>query len=248
MRIISAAPSNTEILYLLGLGEQVVAVTRFCDFPVEAKTKPNIGGWIDVNYEKLKTYNPEIVVASSFVQNKIVVELQKQNINVLQVDPVSLNDVYDSILKIGEVTNKLAEAEKIVQDMKTSFLEIQNNRGVASRLKVYCEEWHQPPTKSGNWVPELIEIAGGASFCQQGIVSEPFNEKDLFVWNPDVVILHWCGFGAESRIDWFKQRWPELEAVKKNNVFCIDDRLLNRPGPRLVEGAKAIAEILAKFK
>ena len=245
MRIISAAPSNTEILYALGLGESVVAVTRFCDYPEDAKTKPNIGGWIDVNYEKLKSFNPDLVIASSFVQNKIVTELKKQGIKVLQVDPLSINDVYESIRRIGEVTGTAIQAEKLIQDMQNGFLAIQTERGMLQqRFKVYAEEWHQPPTCAGNWVPELIELAGGNSFCPQGIVSEPFDENKLFAWNPKIVILHWCGFGTQSNIDWFKQRWPTLDAVKNNKVYCIDDRLLNRPGPRLVEATREIQKVL----
>jgi len=253
MRIISAAPSNTEILYALGLGDDVVAVTRFCDYPAEAKEKPKIGGWLDVKYDKLKEFNADLVVTSTFVQDKVKGELERRGIKVLHVDPITLSDVYDTIRFIGKTVNKSERAEEIVKEMQEGFLQVQEKRGiVTTRTRVYCEEWNEPPSASGNWVPELIEIAGGNSFAPVGLHSMPIEEQKLFAWQPDMIVLSWCGFGTNSRIDWVKTRvgWDKLLAVRENKIYQFDESLLNRPSPRLVQGAEMLAKLLhpEKFK
>jgi len=249
MRIISAAPSTTEILYALELGDSIVAVTKGCDYPAEALSKPKIGGWLDITYEKLKQFTPDIVVTSTFVQEKAVRELEKNNIKVVHIEPVTLNQVYDSIRKIAAVTSTEQKAENIINEMKQGFQQIQEARGIPKqRPRVYCEEWNDPPTGSGNWIPELIEFAGGVSFSPAGTHSNPLEEQELFAWQPDKIILSWCGFGEKSISDAIKQRpgWNALKAIQDNKIFTIHDSLLNRSGPRLVEGARELARIINK--
>jgi len=242
MRIISLAPSNTEILYSLGLEDSIVGVTRFCDYPADAKNKEKVGGWIDVDYGKIKKLNPDLVITSTFVQKKISDELKKTGIKVLHVDPVSLENVFESILVIGDATNKGENSRFLVENMKKRINMIKKGE----KEKVYAEEWHKPPTVCGNWVPELIEAAGGISLGEKNIHSYEVSTEQVKEFNPDHMIVTWCGFGESAKIEWIKERegWIEINAIKNNKIHIFDDSLLNRPGPRLVEGMELIAKMI----
>src|SRR3989338_8247348 len=109
-RIISLAPSNTEILYALGADDRLIACTRYCDFPEEAKKKPRIGGWLDINDELVKSYRPDLILTSTFVQNKITGRYKKSKMNIVSLMPTTLNGVFESISKIGKLIEKEQEA------------------------------------------------------------------------------------------------------------------------------------------
>lgn len=241
MRIISLAPSNTEILYALECSDEIVAVTRFCDYPEEAKLKPKVGGWIDIDDKLVEKYMPDVIMTSTFVQDKIVSRFKGKGIKIFHSDPKTLEQVYESIISIGELVDKKEKALEIVAKMKKEFSEISKPK---EKIRVYCEEWHKPPTISGNWVPKIIEFSGGTSLCPEGKVSYPLTLQEVEKFNPDLIILSLCGFGekAKTEIISLREDWHILKAVKENKIFAIDDSLLNRPGPRLVEGARWLAE------
>lgn len=247
MRIISLAPSNTEILFELGCEKDVVAVTRFCDYPEEAKLKPKIGGWLDVNDELVKKFKPDVVMTSTFVQDKIVDRYKESGIKIFHTDPKTLDQVYESILSIGNLVNKRSEAKNIVEKMKKEFKIIQKVN--KKKPRVYCEEWHKPPTVSGNWVPRIIGYAGGISLCPEGKISYPVSSQDVKDFDPDLILLSLCGFGNKAKKEFVTKRkdWQDIRTVKNGNIFVIHDSLLNRPGPRLVEGAKWLAELFNKL-
>jgi iron complex transport system substrate-binding protein len=256
MRIVSLAPSNTEILYALGCEDMIVACTRFCDYPEDAKKKPRIGGWLDVNDDLVAQYKPDVVMTSTFVQDKIVERYQKKGIALFHTDPKTLGQVYESILAIGNLVGRVEKSQNIVDSMKKEFLRIGKNNlektiGEKTKIdngsreaKIYCEEWHKPPTVSGNWVPGVIERAGGISLCPEGKVSYPVALEEVSEFDPDLIIISICGMGAKASPELIAKRegWNGLRAVKEGKIFVIDDSLLNRPGPRLVDGAELIAQ------
>ncbi|MBI3035952.1 ABC transporter substrate-binding protein, partial [Candidatus Woesearchaeota archaeon] len=151
-RIISLAPSNTEIIYALGADDKLIACTRYCDFPDEAKKKPRIGGWLDINDELVKKHNPDLLLTSTFVQSKITKQYKKSKMNIVALMPTTLKGFFDSIEKIGKLTGKEEEAMQLIDSMKTKFNQIQNKiKKSKHKPRVYVEEWHKPPTVSGNW-------------------------------------------------------------------------------------------------
>ena len=244
-RIISLAPSNTEILYALGAQDRLVAVTRYCDFPKEAKKKPRIGGWLDINDELVKSYNPDLILTSTFVQNKITSRYKKSKMNIVALMPTTLKGVFDSIAEIGKLADKEKEANKLVNSMKNNF---NKNKKIKNyKPRVYIEEWHKPPTLSGNWVPTLVKMAGGDySLIKAGVHSKEVTTSQIQKYNPEIIIISICGMADKAPKEWVTKRegWQNLAAVKKNKVFVFDDSLLNRPGPRLTIGLEKLAEVI----
>ena len=265
-RIVSLAPSNTEILYELKADDRLVAVTRYCDFPDDAKKKPRIGGWLDINDELVKKNNPDLLLTSTFVQNKITERYKKNKMNIVAVMPTTLKGVFDGIVKIGKLVNKEKEALELVNSMKNKFNKIQNKVKKAKyKPRVYIEEWHKPPTVSGNWVPTLVKMAGGDySLIKAGVHSKEVTTKQIIKYDPEIIIISICGMNDKAPKEWVTKRegWQSLRAVKptrikdsrgtknakrflvNNKVYVFDDSWLNRPGPRLTVGLENLAKVI----
>ena len=243
MRIISAAPSNTEILYAIGAGSDIVGVTAFCNYPKEAKDKAKIGGWTTANITHIKKLRPDIVITSTFLQDKIAETVTKNGFKVLHVNPKTLNDVVESIVTIGRAVNKEKKAIQLVKNMKNSLgkLKVRKRR----KVRIYIEEWHAPAMVSGNWVPKLIEMAGGTALINEGEISRKVSLLEIVKFNPQIIILSLCGFGSRpsTGIIYSRKNWEAVDAVAKKHVFVINDDFLNRPGPRLVLGLKYLVGI-----
>ena len=246
-RIISLAPSNTEILYELKADDSLIACTRYCDFPEKAKQKPRIGGWLDINDELVKSYNPDLLLTSTFVQNKITNKYKKNKMNIVAVMPTTLKGVFDSILKIGKLVNKEKEALQLINSMKIKMHEIQTKIKAKNKPRVYVEEWHKPPTVSGNWVPTLVKMAGGDyGLIKAGMHSREVTTEQIQKYDPEVIVISICGMNDKVPKEWITKRegWENLSAVKDNRVYVFDDSWLNRPGPRLVVGLEQLARVI----
>ena len=264
-RIVSLAPSNTEILYSLGAADKLVACTRYCDFPEKAKKKPRIGGWLDINDELVKKYNPDLLLTSTFVQNRITQKYKKSKMNIVALMPTTLKGVFDSINRIGKLVGKEDEALELADSMKNQFNEIQNTiknqrflghrkserfsseTKLKKKPRVYVEEWHKPPTVSGNWVPTLVKMAGGRyDLIKAGVHSREVTTGQMQEYDPEIIIVSICGMSDKVPKEWITKRkgWENLSAVKNNKVYVFDDSWLNRPGPRLIVGAEKLREVV----
>ena len=178
-------------------------------------------------------------------------------------DPRTLHEIYQSILEIGTLLDCEADARALTEKMRQGMNEVKKRaQNLPRRPRLYIEEWHDPPYASGNWVPEIARIAGGEPFdssalrqAQGGLAQDRHFSSDrdrllsvpvtfdlIRAWNPELIILSICGAGALAEPTLIAKRsgWDALDAVKRGNVRIIDDSLLNRPGPRLVEGVQRL--------
>jgi iron complex transport system substrate-binding protein len=244
VRIVSLAPSNTEILYALGAQDQIAGVTRYCDYPAEARVKPIVSGWSDVDVKKIAALKPDLVLTSSIVQANAAKTLRQEGLPVIHLDPTSLEDVFETFLKIGHAVNAGTKARELIINTDKKLAAIVQQNTVKGK-RIYVEEWHKPPTAAANWVPDLLKLLGCEAVTRSGIPSHEITAEQITQFNPDAIVLSWCGFGTSATANQLLERdgWQELNAIKNNNVFIIDDSFLNRPGPRLVEGLRVLAEI-----
>lgn len=248
-KIVSCSPAHSEIICLLGKQDLIVGKTAYCDFPKDLLAgKPIIGSWIKLDLDSIKKLKPDLIITNNIVQEKIARKLKDANLPVYHSDPLTLEQIYLDIYSLGKIINAETEAKNLVQKIKSELSKIEkNNKSMVNKPKVYIEEWHDPPTISGNWIPEIVEIAGGDySLIPAGKRSIPISIDKLFEYNPEKIIISWCGFG--ERVDTIqvlnRSGWDLLGAIKNKEVFVVDDSLLNRPGPRIVHGAKKLQEIL----
>ena len=171
---------------------------------------------------------------------------------ILSLEPNALADVWIDIRRVGEVLGVSERADELIRSLTLRLAVIREKAAAAkSRARVAAIEWLGPLMAGGNWMPELIEIAGGHSlFAQSGQHSCWLEWSDLIDADPEVILLAPCGFRISQTVadlDLLTQHpaWPKLRAVQRDRVYLIDGHhFFNRPGPRLVESAEIVAEIL----
>ena len=254
MRVASLSPAVTEILFALGLQKRIVCTDQFSDFPEEAKKLPHLRDHQKISIEELLKQKPELVFTSTVIQEGLSKELKAAEVSCIHLDPRTVHAIYESIRQIGMLLRADRAAEKLVLSMQQGFNAVKKKSALLpSRPRVYVEEWPaiadaqsgrlRPPMVSGNWVPEVVRTAGCEPFpIPAGDVSREVTLQEVSAFDPDLIVISWCGAGAGADPSLLTARdgWSELRAVRERRVRVLDDSLLNRPGPRLPEGAQRV--------
>lgn len=169
---------------------------------------------------------------------------------VLSLDPKTLNDVWNDILTVGEATGRAALAHQVITDLKKRINNIERMVAGASRPRVLCLEWLDPPFVGGHWVPEMVALAGGEDVL--GTVGKPSSRaewKTILESKPDVIVVMPCGFHLWEAVEQFHRlhfppSWAELPAVVAGRVYAVDSSsYFSRPGPRLAAGVEIFANL-----
>ncbi len=251
-KIISLAPSNTEILFALGLGDKVVAVTDYCDYPPEAKEKPSIGGFTTPNIEEVVALSPDLILATSIHEKRIIPQLEEKGIAVFALAPETLDEVLASIKLVGEVTGKEEEASRLVAQMQNRIKAITdktNNLPEDKRPVVFYLTWHDPLKTSGLGTlhHELIQKAGGRNIFPEIIGTQSVDLELLVARDPQVMIAGTgMGSGEDKTFQYLKteSRLQNTEAGKNGRIYKINIDLTGRAGPRIVDGLEQFAKCI----
>lgn len=246
MRIVSLAPSNTEILFALGLGNRVVGRTDFCDYPAEAAKVPSVGGYTQPSVESIMAVKPDLVIASFGNPKEMVERLRKLGIPVLAYNPQTVNDVLHVIWEIGKVTGAEDQATELISKMRDQIAAIEKLVKNASRPKVFWEVWHDPLSTAGanTFINDMIKIAGGINISEDAGKGWPaYSLETLLIKNPDVYIATKDKWSSPGNIP-ERPGYNQLKAVKLGQVYVINADNVNRPGPRLIEGLKDVVRVI----
>jgi iron complex transport system substrate-binding protein len=247
-RIISTAPSVTEILFALGLNEKIVGVTTLCNYPEEAKTKEKIGTFQSPNIEKILSLKPDIVIATGGVQRQTVEKLEQLGIPVFVSYPRTMEEVIRSIYTIGRITGAEENAKKLAFDLKLRVAKVTSKVSKARvKPKVFFELWNEPLMSAGpgSFIDDIIRKAGGINIAGSSKSAYPiFSLEQLVKEDPDVIIGAESSMGANPLDVSKRPGWDVLKAVKNQKVFMINDDIVFRAGPRLVLALEIIARYL----
>ena len=243
-RIISLAPSITEILFALKLGDRVIGVTSYCDFPDEAKAKEKVGDTIKPNLERLIVLKPDLVLISTASQlEKITRQLDQLGIPVFVTSPQSVAGVLTSLRKIGELTGAEQQAEALAAEMQTRITAVQRQATTNSAPRVLYILQLSPLITAGKntFINDLINQAGGRSISGEETTDYPqFSREAVIARAPEIIIIP-ASHGAELvNIEAIKQAFAATPAIKNNRIVRINPDLVSRPGPRIVEGLEAL--------
>ncbi len=247
-RIISLAPSNTEILFALGLGERVAAVTDFCDFPLEAKEKQKVGGFSEPNLERIVEISPDLILATS-MHAKEIEKLDELGLKVFVIDSKSLKDIFSAIDKVGSLTLSKPQAKALIGKMSERLSEIDKRlAGLPAPEKplVYYEIWNDPLMTVGKdgLIAEAIRRAGGMNLGD-GLTGEyPELSLEKIIESDPKVIIAPKGSMSDPAIVKERAGWEEISAVQNDRVYIVDESLLVRFGPRIVDGIYYMAEMI----
>lgn len=253
-RIVSLSPANTEILFALGVGDRVVGVTTFCNFPAEAATRTKVGGFAGstVNLEVLLALSPDLVLAGDEHHRMVVDALSKRNIPAANIKALDLAGVYGSIRFIGQATGRPSEAEALVKSMQARVdavaTKVAKIRPV-DRLRVYWEVFDAPVITSGrsSFIGQMIEMAGGVNvFADVDAEFPQVNAESVIARDPQVILGPDVVEGGGLTVAKLRARkgWADIDAVRNGRVYTVSGDLTSRPGPRLVEGLELVARTL----
>ncbi|MBI2865186.1 MAG: cobalamin-binding protein [Chloroflexi bacterium] len=244
--IVSLAPSNTEILYALGLGGKLVAVDDYSDYPAEAKSKDKVG-YSKPNIEKLVALSPDIIFAAQIQAKQAVSELEKRGLTVFVLQPGTLEAVLDGILTVGRVTDKSMEADAVTAQLRKRVNEIVAKIASAKgKPRVFFELAGTLSTAGpGTFVDDLIAKAGGANIAADAKIDWPqLGQEALIAKDPEVIILADHTFGETPEKVMARPGWSGISAIKTGRIVGFDPNLTNRPGPRVVDGLELMAKAI----
>ncbi len=237
-RIVSLVPAVTEILFVLGVEERLVGVTTFCDYPEEAKLKTKVGDFSNPSIERILALDPGLVFAAAPEQLRVADRLKKLGIRTEMINPESIDEIMESIRRIGEITDSRSRAEETIDELlrEKAILESLVAK-IERRLSVYVELDVNPlfTVGRGSFVSQLVELAGGENIVKDNIPYLPISSETIIASDPDVIVLAYPGAkeGVSSRIG-----WKDVSAVKAGRIYDdVDNDLITRPGPRCIKGA-----------
>jgi iron complex transport system substrate-binding protein len=255
-KIVSVAPSATEILYAIDAGDKVVAVTDYDNYPydfaawVAAGNMTSVGDFTDPNLEVITSLDPDLILASGGVQVESVDTLRDLGYKVLVLDPTNIDGVLKNIELVGNATGKRAEATALVNDITSRITAVENAVANEAKPKVYYEVYYESTSSwtigAKAWQSELIEIAGGTNiFEDQQIDYYQFQVEALIDRNPDVIVLPASGMGTGQleSLDVVKARpgWDTMNAVQNDRLYQIDSNIIERAGPRVADAIEQFA-------
>jgi iron complex transport system substrate-binding protein len=245
-RIISLAPNVTEILFALGLESRVVGVTSYCDFPEAAKAKDKVGDTLRPNMEKIVSLKPDLVVVSTASQlENLTRRLDQLAIPVYVTNPRAVREVAASIRSLGEVTGTSDRARGLAGEMEKRIDAVERRVGGLARPRVLYVLQIGPLITAGRntFINDLINIAGGKSISGDETADYPqFSRETVVARAPELIVApssHGAELVKESDL---RRDFATTPAIRSNRIVWVTPDLVDRPGPRIVEGLEQLAE------
>lgn len=251
--VVSLSPSNTELLYAVGAGDIIVGRDSFSDYPAEVSDLPDIGGgYSEYNLEMLVELAPDLVLAAEINTAELVQSIEDLGIPVFYIsNPVVLDDLYATIENVGVLTGNEENAQQLIEQSKQrvetvvdAILQVENTPVVFYELDA------TDPTKPYTPGPDtfystLISMAGGRNLGDALTASwAQISLEELVLQDPDLILLGDAMWGITPESVGEREGWSTLTAVQQGNVLPFDDNLLARPGPRLIDGLEALAQVI----
>ena len=235
----------------------LLAVDNDSDYPADIVSKlPRVGRDLEINIDEVKALKPDLVLASLTVpgHEKIIEGLDAAQLDYLAPEPVSLDDVYDNIREIAAALNVSSRGEQVVNDMQNVITSQTLSASSIALPDILIQWWPKPIIAPGqfSWVNALLESAGANNpLFHKKVKSLPVEDKVISEINPDAIVISWCGVKTEKyrpEVIYRNPEFSEVKAIKNKKVFCVSEAYLGRPSPRLVDGYRALREIVENLR
>ena len=257
-RIVSTAPSITEMLYAVGLGDRVAGVTTYCRYPEDARSKPKIGTYTEPSLERIASLRPDLVVIQKN-PIQLAAKLERLNLKVLEVSHDTVDDVYLSIQRIAAAAGVEPAGRRVNDDIRAQLLAVRRSLANRPRRRLMFIVGRAPnriedliAVGRASYLNGIIEIAGGDNIFKNALAPYPkVGMEEILARNPEVIV----DMGDMSQTDrvtaehkravvalWSK--YPGIAAVCNQRVFAVASDIFTVPGPRMAEAARAFAEML----
>ena len=250
-RIISLSPSNTEMVYALGLQDKLVGVTSYDNYPPDAKNKTIVSDFSTIDMEKIVNAKPDLVLADSIQQKDTIPALEKMGITVYTMSPNTMDEIYHDLKTLGQITGKTKEADSLAAGLtarvqavadKTTKLTVNN------KPRVLFVTWYDPIWTAGSdtMIQSLIEKAGGTNIAADLNGYATITLESVIQRNPQVIIVTNSMGDQHTTLDYIKSndQFKATDAVKNGKVYEIDADVFGRTTPRIVDGLETLAKLL----
>ena len=246
-RIISLSPANTEMLFAIGAGPMVVGVSDYCNFPAEASRRPRVGAVMTLNLEKTLSLKPDLFITADG-NPRFYERLDRlSKAQIVQFSSVTLASVAQNIRELGEVTGREVQANALASRIDAGIRTAQQKAAKRQkRPRVFYMVWGEPLITAGpgSYLDDLIRTAGGVNAVRdlpEGNPYPPYSWEALVAADPDVIV---APEHLKPTLDRLKRTQPGLKAVRTNRVVLLNDDLVSRPGPRVLEALDAVTKAI----
>ena len=281
MKVVSLLPSGTEIVCALGMVDSLAGVSHECDYPPKVANLPRLirsvidrnamtSGEIDakvvsskrvhlIDIDQLKRIEPDVIITQEICNvcavphYQVLEAVKKAGItpNVVTLTSHTLDQVLENIIRVGQAVGKEGEARDLVSSARERIGRVQRAVARSKKVRAFCLEWMDPLMAAGDWVPEMVELAGGTDgLGKKGGHSTTLSSSRVIEYDPEVILVMPCGFPVERTMrevnklkasDW----WEKTSAWKSGRTFIVDgNSYFTRSGPRLIDGLEILAKIL----
>jgi iron complex transport system substrate-binding protein len=246
-RIISLIPSSTEMLFALGFDKEVVAISKYCNYPEGKLTNlPRIGDQ-NLDIERIVSLKPTILVDTNGIHKRYEEKFKKLNLNYVNLEIKNYSDIPIEAARLALMLDNPTKAYEFIEKWNNDISQLQKSKE-NSKVKIYLEIWNNPVQAVGRdtMINSMIEIAGGKNALEKQKDYPVVNTEILMLANPDLIILAY----PDASIEEIKKRpgWKNIKAVKNNNIFKINQDIIVRPGPRNIDAIKEINNYINKVK
>lgn len=248
-KIVSLAPSLTEILYSLGLGDRVVGVTQFSTYPPEAAKKPKVGTYNNLNVERIISLGPDLVIGTIDGNEQTTVRgLEEAGIRVFLVDPRNVQQIIESVAVLGRLCGAAEKGAILFQRLQGRVDRVREKTASKRRPLVFLQINLRPimTVSRTTYHHNLIRLAGGINMTRDEPMHYPrIGIEEVLRRKPEVILISSMERGGrfeKARREWMA--WPSIPAVRNNRVYLLDSDLIDRPSPRIVSGLEAMARLI----
>lgn len=250
-RIISLAPSVAELLFAAGAGRRVVGTVRFTDFPPPARRIPRIGDATHLDMERILMLKPDLVVAwHSSLPARTLRQLNDLGLTVYITEPRALNMIASDIKRLGRLAGSAGQAEAKAARFTARLQRLRRRYSDRSPVRVFFQTWDDPlmTVNGSHFISHLLRLCGARNvFADLGPLSASVSAEAVVAADPQAIL---AGVQSGSPHDVFARwrRWSDVQAVHMDNLFTLPDDLINRPGPRILQGAGRLCRDVAKAR
>lgn len=246
-RIISLAPHITESLFSAGAGNKIIGAVSYSDYPEAAKKIPRVGGYPSIDIEQIISLKPDLVIVWSSGNNTNQIEkLVALGLTVFNSDPKAPEDIANTILRFGMLAGTEQASKKASAEFLKHYRYLQNKYSHKEKVKTFYQIWNKPlMTINGHHlISDIINLCGGVNvFTDLKSLTPKISIEAVIATNTDVII---AGGMGKAKPEWMKEwyPWEQIPAVKNKNVFFVEPSLLQRVGPRILQGADQLCALL----
>lgn len=245
-RIVSLAPSVTEILFAIGAGAKVVGVQDFSNYPPEAASLPKIGGF-PLNYEQIASLQPDLCIGADITSRDDISKLEGLGLKVMIVNRTDLEGIFTNIEMVGKAVGMEQSANALAGSLRAELQALRERLKVAAtKPRVFVELDETLYTVGpGSFIHPLVELAGGVNIAADADNPYPqLSAEQIIAKDPEVIVLTDAAYGVTPEQVKARPGWEQITAVKTGAVYPIDSDIISRPGPRILEGLKALAALI----